>query len=67
MPRLLRAPTRAVRSRVYESARWNGYQPRANDIILGTYAKCGTTWMQQVVSVLVFRSAETRPIWDLSL
>src|SRR5271166_948791 len=26
-----------------------------------------TTWMQQIVSMLVFRSAETRPIWDLSL
>jgi aryl sulfotransferase len=66
MSNLLKAPTRMVRSRIFESDRWSDYQPRADDIIIGTYPKCGTTWMQQIVSMLVFRSAAVRPIWDLS-
>jgi aryl sulfotransferase len=66
MPELVRAPTREVRSRVFDSARWAGYQPRADDIIIGTYSKCGTTWMQRIVSMLVLKSAEPHAIWDLS-
>ena len=66
MPTLLILPSRAVRSRVFDSARWDGYRPRADDIIIATYSKCGTTWMQRIVSMLLFQSAAPRPIWDLS-
>jgi len=66
LPTLLRSPSRAVRSRVFDSARWDGYRPRADDIIIATYSKCGTTWMQRIVSMLLFQSAAPRPIWDLS-
>lgn len=66
MPALLKAPTRRLRSRVFDSARWAGYRPRENDIIIGTYSKCGTTWMQRIVSMLVFKSAAPRPIADVS-
>ena len=59
-------PLRQVRSRVFDSERWQGYAPRSDDIIIGTYSKCGTTWMQRIVSMLVFASAEPRQIWDLS-
>jgi aryl sulfotransferase len=45
MPVLLKGPTRKLRSRLFDSARWDGYRPRDNDIIIGTYSKCGTTWM----------------------
>lgn len=58
---------REVRTRVFDSARWQGYKPRSDDIIIATYSKCGTTWMQRIVSMLVFGSAEPRPIWDLSV
>lgn len=61
-----RAPLRQVRSRVFDGSRWDGYRPRADDIIIGTYSKCGTTWMQRIVSMLVFRSAEPQSLWDLS-
>ena len=67
MPKLLKGPARDVRSRVFDSARWAGYKPRADDIIIGTYSKCGTTWMQRIVSMLVFGSDAPRPIWELSL
>lgn len=66
MPTLLRAPTRVVRSRVYDSARWDGYQPRESDVVIATYAKCGTTWTQRIVSMLVFQSAAPRPVWESS-
>lgn len=61
-----RPPLREVRSRVFDSARWNGYRPRGDDIIIATYSKCGTTWMQRIVSMLIFRSAAPVNLWDLS-
>jgi aryl sulfotransferase len=66
VPELLKAPTRPLRSRVFDAARWDGYRPRGDDIIIGTYSKCGTTWMQRIVGMLVCRSAAPQPIWDLS-
>ncbi len=63
MPRLIRAPSRHVRSRIFDSARWEGYRPREDDIIIATYSKCGTTWMQRIVSMLLFQSAA--PLSDL--
>jgi aryl sulfotransferase len=66
MPRLVRPALREVRTRVFDSARWAGYQPRPDDILIATYSKCGTTWAQRIVSMLVFSSAAPRPVWDLS-
>ena len=60
MPNLLRAPVRTVHSRLYDSRRWERWQARSDDIIIGTYAKCGTTWTQRIVCMLVFQSAERR-------
>jgi aryl sulfotransferase len=66
MPALLESPTRKLRSRIFDSARWNDYQPRDDDIIIGTYSKCGTTWMQRIIGMLIFRSAAPRAIPELS-
>ena len=60
------APRRMIRSRVFDSARWGGYQPRGDDIIIGTYSKCGTTWVQRIVGMLVFQSAAPRSILNNS-
>lgn len=61
-PRLVRAPTRRVYSEMFDSARWSGWKPRADDIVITTYAKSGTTWMQRIVHMLVFQSDAADPI-----
>lgn len=66
MPKLLRAPTREVRTPVLDSRRWDGFEPRDGDIIIGTFSKSGTTWTQRIVDCLVFQSPDIRPFGDMS-
>ena len=63
---LIETAQRKYRTWVVDSSRWQHYRPRLNDIVISTYPKCGTTWMQQIVSMLVFQSSEPRPIMKLS-
>ncbi len=49
-----------------DSRRWNKYLPRADDIVIATYPKSGTTWMQRIVSLLIFQVTEPRPIMEMS-
>lgn len=39
---------------VIDSRPWNDFEFRDDDIIIATWAKSGTTWMQQIVGQLVF-------------
>ncbi len=66
MPTLQRAPTRPFRTPVMDSRRWDTFQPRADDIVIATYAKCGTTWTQRIVDLLVFQDPAPRPFMDIS-
>ncbi len=36
-----------------DSTRWDRFRFRDDDIVIGTWAKSGTTWMQQIISQLV--------------
>ncbi len=63
---LSRPPTRVVRDWHCDSRRWEGYKPRAGDVVIGTAPKVGTTWMQQIVSLLIFKSADARPFLALT-
>ncbi len=38
----------------YDSDRWNGFQFRDDDIVISAPAKCGTTWLQRVIALLIF-------------
>jgi aryl sulfotransferase len=60
MPELLSAPTRETRTMLMDSHRWDDFRPRANDIVVATYPKCGTTWTQRIVDLLVFQSPAPR-------
>lgn len=66
MVSLLRAPNRVVRTPVADSRRWNDFEPREDDIVIATFAKCGTTWTQRIVDLLVFQSPDVRPFGDIS-
>ena len=46
--------TREFHNHHFDSTIWNDFRFRDNDIVISTYAKSGTTWMQQIVAQLVF-------------
>ena len=43
---------------LYNSARWDGFNIRDGDIVIAPPGKCGTTWTQRIVSLLVFDSPD---------
>lgn len=52
---------------IADSARWDGFVFRDDDIVIATPAKCGTTWMQNIVGMLVLgRTDLGRPITEIS-
>jgi aryl sulfotransferase len=61
-----RPARRVYRTWVVDSRRWDHYRPRPGDIVIATYPKCGTTWMQRIISLLVFQDPETRPVMEIS-
>jgi aryl sulfotransferase len=58
--------TREFQNHHFDSRVWNGFEFRDDDIVIATYAKSGTTWMQQIVGQLVFRGAPDVPIHERS-
>jgi aryl sulfotransferase len=49
-----------------DSTRWNDFAFRDGDIVIGTWAKSGTTWTQQIVSQLIFNGTEGIPVGDIA-
>ncbi|MDX2425035.1 MAG: sulfotransferase domain-containing protein [Cycloclasticus sp.] len=50
----------------FDSTIWNDFKFRDDDIIIATYAKSGTTWMQQIVSQLLFNGEEGLDVAEMS-
>lgn len=46
------------RNFVWNSDRWDGFELRPDDIVISTPPKCGTTWMQMQVALLLFRTTD---------
>jgi aryl sulfotransferase len=58
---------RRYRSVVADSARWEGFEFRPDDVVISTPPKCGTTWMQTLCALLIFDTpALDRPMALLS-
>lgn len=58
--------TRELHNHHMDSTIWNDFPFRPDDIIISTYAKSGTTWMQQIVGQLIFKGAEGVNVPELS-
>ena len=65
-------PERPRRTRVYQnhhfdSTRWDYFTPRADDIVIATSYKAGTTWTQAIVAHLLFPDGDLpAPVGELS-
>lgn len=58
--------TRELHNHHMDSTVWNDFEFRGGDVIIGTWAKSGTTWMQQIVGQLIFNGAEGVDVATLS-
>lgn len=60
-------PKRRYRWPEEDSARWEGFDFREGDIVISTRSKSGTTWMQMICALLIFRTPRLpKPLGDLS-
>jgi aryl sulfotransferase len=57
---------RELHSHHFDSTAWNDFKFRDDDIVIATYGKSGTTWVQQIVAQLLFNGAEDVAVAELS-
>jgi aryl sulfotransferase len=58
--------TRELHNHHFDSTIWNDFAFRDDDIIIATYAKSGTTWVQQIVAQLLFEGADGLDVAEMS-
>ena len=58
--------TREMHNHHFDSTIWNDFEFRDDDIIIATYAKSGTTRVQQIVAQLLFNGEEGMDVADMS-
>lgn len=63
---LIEPARRVYRTGSVDSSRWKHYRPRPGDIVIATYPKCGTTWTQRIVSLLVLQTTAPQPVMEVS-
>jgi aryl sulfotransferase len=57
---------RELHNHHFDSTIWNDFWFRDDDIIIATYAKSGTTWMQQIVAQMLFGPDPDLKVADMS-
>lgn len=50
--------SREIQNHHSDSTLWNSFRFRDTDIVIASYPKSGTTWLQQIVAQLLFHGAE---------
>jgi aryl sulfotransferase len=58
--------TRELHNHHFDSTVWNEFAFRDDDIIIATYGKSGTTWVQQIIAQLLFDDAGEMPVAEMS-
>ena len=58
--------TKDLHNHHFDSAIWNDFRFRDDDIFIATYAKSGTTWLQQIISQLIFDGEEGLEVAEMS-
>ena len=58
--------TREFQNHHFDSTVWNDFRFRDGDIIVGTYAKSGTTWTQQIIGQLLFDGSAEVDVGEMS-
>lgn len=57
---------RELHNHHFDSTIWNDFRFRDDDIIIATYAKSGTTWMQQIVAQLMYNGDPELAVGEMS-
>lgn len=59
--------SRGLKHCLMDSSLWDEFEFRDDDIIVATWQKAGTTWLQQIIAQLVFQGkTEGIPISEIS-
>ena len=58
--------TRELHNHHFDSNVWEEIQFRDDDIVIATYAKAGTKWMQQIIAELLFKGDPELAVAELS-
>jgi aryl sulfotransferase len=57
---------RELHNHHFDSTIWNEFEFHSDDVVIATYAKSGTTWVQQIVAQLIFEGAEGLEVAEMS-
>ncbi|KAH0332986.1 P-loop containing nucleoside triphosphate hydrolase protein, partial [Aureobasidium melanogenum] len=58
--------TSEFQNHAIDSTRWDNFPFRDDDVVIASWGKSGTTWMQQIVSQLIFNGSEDAPVHEVS-